>query len=87
VRFIRWAVETFGSPAPGDDGLIVIAVTQQELARAYQDASPGTVAWYVSRLVRGHEKVPAGGQLRSPLVASGSPHSSLKHPRRVSPGR
>ncbi len=50
VRFIRWAVDTFGSPAPGDDGLIVIATTQHELARAYQNTSPGTVAWYVSRL-------------------------------------
>lgn len=50
VRFILWAVNTFGSPAPGDDGLIVIATTQQELARAYQNTSPGTVAWYVSRL-------------------------------------
>jgi len=37
--------------------------------------------------VRGHEKVSAGGHGKSPLVASGSPCSSLKHPRRVSLGR
>jgi len=41
-----------------------------------------------------HEKVPAGGQMRSPLLATKvpaggqqSPHPSLTHPRRLSSGR
>jgi hypothetical protein len=34
----------------------------------------------VLRLARGHEKVPAGGQVRSPLVANKSPRA---WPRKV----
>ncbi len=47
-----------------------------------RDAAASTVL-----AVHGREKVLAGGQVRSPLVASGSPHLSLKHPSEVSLGR
>ena len=45
-------------------------------------------------LVHGHEKVSAGGQLRSPLVATKSPHwwprkvpAPVEYPTKVPPGR
>ena len=37
--------------------------------------------------VNGQVEVPAGGHEKSALLASGSPHPSLKHPPGVSPGR
>jgi hypothetical protein len=73
-----------------DEDLLVVAKEYFARRRAWYSAAPIRYQPFLwaeegqipvpcrrrtpARAVRGHEKVPAGGQMRSPLVATKSPH-------------